>query len=118
MATGASSEAVGGTEVVARPVTTVKPTAGPQFRWAARQDVGGQKRRRLLCLIAAFADAGEPSPPVNVLARQANLGGWRVVDGLLAALERDGFIQVRWAGGYGKGRNAYTLRLDRNGGER
>jgi hypothetical protein len=92
--------------------STRQPVAGPLFKQAARLDVGGAKRRRLLCLLAAYADAGEHSPTVRQLAQQAKIpGGWRKVDQLLRLLERDGVVEVRWAK-HGQARNVYELYLD------
>jgi hypothetical protein len=116
MATGESSTSLNSD------VTTAQPTAGPLFKWAAKQDVGGQKRRRLLCLVAAYADAGEPSPPAYELARRAGIPlnpSPQVFDGLLKALVRDGLLEVRWKAGKpgptGGRRNVYTLKLDGGG---
>jgi DNA-binding MarR family transcriptional regulator len=88
---------------------------GPLAKRAMRVDCGGKKRLKLLVLLAAYADAGEPSPPARVLAERL---GIQVpdLDRLLKALQRDGHLKVAWrAGERGKSgarKNVYTLHLD------
>jgi DNA-binding Lrp family transcriptional regulator len=81
--------------------------------------VGGTKRRKLLVLIAAYADAGEPSPPMRQLSDRLGLPA-KVIDRLLDRLEQDGWLTVEWAGNSnapagarwdgGHRRNRYVLR--------
>jgi DNA-binding MarR family transcriptional regulator len=88
----------------------VAPVAGPLFKQAARLQVGGQKRRRVLCLLAAYADA-DPSyrPSVAELAGRLGYKPARLV-ALADALERDGWITVHRRR---RGRALYALHLDR-----
>src|SRR5687767_7016507 len=94
------------------------PVAGPIFKRAAALPVEGAKRRKLLCLLAAYADAGETSPAMVELARRLELDPV-VVDHLLDALVRDGLLKVEWAGKGRPGarasagrRNVYALVLE------
>jgi hypothetical protein len=99
----------------AESIVTAPPIAGSLFREVAgipTETIGGNKRKRLLALLAAFADAGEERPPVRLLARQARLGSRKAVVQLLKQLEEDRWIRVSWASGYGE-RNRYRLTLDR-----
>jgi hypothetical protein len=73
------------------------PTAGPLFRRAAALPITGAKRRRLCCLLAAFADAGECSPPMRDLAKRLGQTP-KKIDQLLSSLDADGWIAVEWAG--------------------
>jgi hypothetical protein len=90
---------------------SVEPIAGERFRRAATLDIEGAKRRKLLCLLAAYADAGEPSPPMRELVRRLGLPKRTNIDGLLKLLERDGFLRVRWGSQERDERNVYDLRL-------
>jgi len=73
-----------------------KPTAGPRYRSAAALPLPDGRRRRLLCLLAAWADAGEPSPPMSDLTRRLSSRPDQV-DSALERLERAGLIRVTWA---------------------
>jgi hypothetical protein len=91
-----------------------RPVAGPRFRRAAALPIQGEKRRRLLSLLAAWADVGETSPPMRDLVKR--LGHTpKKMDQLLASLAADGWIAVEWAGPGRPGnrggpcRNRYTL---------
>jgi hypothetical protein len=91
--------------------TKTKPVAGPLFKQAAALPIEGGKRRKRLCLLAAYADAGEPSPRVRDLAR---ITGFEVpqIDQLLRTLQRDGHLNVRWrASSHQQRRNVYELHL-------
>jgi DNA-binding transcriptional ArsR family regulator len=96
----------------ARP--TPQPRAGANFVQAARTPVGGDKRRRLLCLLAAYADVGVDDPPIRSLSRRLRLPV-PTIDELLKQLERDGLVSIRWKAGQpnteGHRRNRYELRL-------
>lgn len=85
------------------------PVAGPLFMAARSAPTGGAKRRKLLCTIAGYADAGETSPPARELARWTGLE-IEHIDVLLSALERDGLLRVRRKAGPCR-RNVYELRL-------
>jgi len=88
-----------------------KPVRGERFERAARLPIEGRKRRRLLALLAAYADASlEPS--VNQLATTLKLDP-RKIDALLDALERDGWIRVEWAGTGRPGRRSAPGRRNR-----
>jgi DNA-binding MarR family transcriptional regulator len=75
-----------------------------------RVDAGGTKRLKLLVLIAAYADAGEPSPAAGTLAARMQLPV-PAVDQLLAALERQGLVEVVRGDVTKHERNTYRLRL-------
>jgi hypothetical protein len=100
--------------VHASQVPALSPVAGPLFRAAAAVPVDGTKRHRLLCLLAAYADGGEHSPPVRALAARLGFDDAHGLDALLRALERDGHLRVRWRAGRG-GRNVYELRIEERG---
>jgi hypothetical protein len=100
---------------------SVEPVLGPLARRAARLPPSyplEKKHRLLLTLIAAYADAGEQSPPVRELARRLGLGNEpgaaRKIDKRLRGLERAGVLTVAWRASNG-GRNVYTLHLDGEG---
>ena len=44
-----------------------------------RLPIKGKKRRKLLVLISAYLDAGEPSPAVRVLAKRTGLTPLQVI---------------------------------------
>jgi DNA-binding MarR family transcriptional regulator len=73
------------------PVTRPQPIAGPLFAQAYRLPMEGAKRRKLLCLIAAYADAGVANPSLDELANRLGHKP-RTVVGLLMRLEQDGLI--------------------------
>jgi hypothetical protein len=77
-----------------------------------RTDVGGNKRLKLLTLIAAYADANEPSPAALTLCRTLKID-IVTLDRLLKRLEQDGHIEVAWQSGRDQ-RNVYTVHV--NGG--
>jgi DNA-binding IscR family transcriptional regulator len=58
-----------------------------------RIDVGGEKRRKCLVLIAAFLDAGRTDPTIRELAERTKLPRNAVVQ-LIAALPEDGHLAV------------------------
>lgn len=90
-----------------------EPVAGPRFRAAAKLPVEGNKRRKLLCAIAAYEDAGY-QPTIRELASRIGLSPRPiVVDDLLAALSRDGWLSVERVPHQ---RNRYHLRLGEGGG--
>jgi hypothetical protein len=91
-------------------VTLPEPILGPLAKRAMRIGAGGKKRLKLLVLLAAYADAGEPSPPARVLAERLEIN-IDALDGLLRQLERDGYLTVAWRKGADR-RNVYTLHLD------
>jgi hypothetical protein len=92
-----------------------EPVLGPLAKRAMRVDCGGNTRLKLLVLIAAYADAGEPSPPVSVLARRLGIKRVQDLDPLLKRLALDGHIEIAWRasepGPSGARRNVYRLRL-------
>ncbi len=109
----------------ARAVSVPDPVPGENFRRATALPIEGTKRRKLLCLLAAYADAGETSPAMRELCRRTGIEDPRVVDGVLRTLIADGYLDVRWApqGARARGlpehpRNVYTLRLNRSPGAR
>lgn len=91
-----------------------KPVAGPLFTCAVTLPVEGGKRHKLLCLLAAYADAGEHSPPAATLAEQVGLPkhAQRGIDDLLRTLERAGYLRVEWGNPKHHERNRYVVLLD------
>jgi DNA-binding MarR family transcriptional regulator len=83
---------------------------GPLAKRAMRIHAGGDKRRKLLVLICAYADAGEPSPAVATLAARLKLPN-QAIDPLLDHLQQDGFLTVARREHH---RNVYTVHF--NGG--
>jgi DNA-binding MarR family transcriptional regulator len=75
-------------ETKPRPV----PVAGPLFRQVAALKLEGVKRRKLLALIAAFADAGQDRPTVAELAERLKLDQRKVIS-LLDRLVQDGLLE-------------------------
>jgi DNA-binding MarR family transcriptional regulator len=88
----------------------VEPVLGPLAKRAMRTDVGGKKRLKLLVLIAAYADAGEPSPAAQTLAERVGVD-IPTFDALLKRLQRDGHLKVARQKGRQR-RNVYELHLD------
>lgn len=74
------------------PREQVQPKLGPLAKAAMRVETG-EKRRKLLVLIAAYADAGEESPAVATLAARTGLKV-KKLDLLLCSLTRDGHLHV------------------------
>lgn len=74
----------------------VVPVLGSLAKAAMRLPIDGQKRRKLLILIAAYNDGGTSLPPeAELLSRLSFLAGDpRKLRGLVQALERDGWLQV------------------------
>lgn len=96
---------------------TADPIFGEQARLALRVDAGGRKRRKLLVLLAAYADAGVSDPPVRALMDRAGIDDVRVVDQLLRMLEKQELIHVDWARGRPQ-RNRYELVFTEEAGNR
>jgi hypothetical protein len=67
--------------------------------------------RRLLVLLAAYADAGERSPSARELAERMHCSVKRV-DTLCRLLYREGVLLVRRRAEPGTQRNVYKLSLD------
>jgi DNA-binding MarR family transcriptional regulator len=88
-----------------------KPVAGPLFRQAAKIDAGGDKRRKLLCLLAAYADAGIDDPSIAQLAKRAQIPRGIVVV-VVEKLEAAGLLAVYRGDPTRQERNRYTLYLD------
>jgi len=93
-----------------------EPIAGPLFRAALEvsltNDAHQRDNQKLLALIAAFADAGEPSPTVRDLAKRVGFAGkyWiKKLDKRLRELERDGVLVVHWGDKSQLERNRYQL---------
>jgi SOS-response transcriptional repressor LexA len=84
------------------------PILGERARRALLVDAGGRKRRKLLVLLAAYADAGVEDPPLQALMGRAGIRSSRQADALLRALEEQGLIRVDWARGRPR-RNHYEL---------
>src|SRR4051812_21928894 len=72
--------------------TPVRPIAGATFKRIAAQRIEGTKRRKLLALIAAYSDGGQPSCSADELAERL---GWEPIKVrvLLERLEADGLVE-------------------------
>ena len=68
-------------------------TLGPLARAALRLPAGGAKRRKVLVMVAAYADAGERSPSITQLARGTKLSRWVVLN-VIDRLQADGLLIV------------------------
>jgi DNA-binding transcriptional ArsR family regulator len=80
------------------------------FKRASKVKIEGRKRRALLLLLAAYADAGCDDPAANELVariKDLNIGGF---DGLLRLLEEAGLVTVDRDPGQRR-RNRYALLL-------
>jgi len=95
----------------------------PTLARAVALPVEGEKRRKVLAAIAAFADEGY-EPSLREIAERARLdGGWQKAEALVRRLATDGLLRVEWAT-VRKGRrvvrvrsrNHYELILDSAGG--
>lgn len=89
----------------------VAPARGELFARAvdeAKTRELGPRRSKLLALLAAYADAGEPSPAARTLARGLRCS-IRKLDHLLDALEREGVIEVERGDKAKFKRNRYRL---------
>lgn len=91
------------------PANPAQPVLGPAAKAAARLPIDGTKRRKVLVLIAAYADAGEKSPSIRELAERARLDRL-IVANVVDRLARDGLLEVDWRAGPDR-RNVYRLRL-------
>lgn len=91
----------------ARP--TKEPVMGPLTRQAMNVPLRGEPRR-LLVLLAAYADAGERSPSARELSARMHCSVKRI-DTLCRLLYREGLLSVRRRAERGTQRNVYKLRL-------
>lgn len=98
----------------ARP--TKKPVVGPLTRQAMTLPLRGEPRR-LLVLLAAYADAGERSPSARDLSTRMGCSVKRI-DTLCRVLHGEGVLSVRRRAEPRTQRNVYKLSLDRSGDSR
>jgi hypothetical protein len=73
----------------------VQPQAGPLFARVAKMPIADAELRRVLALIAAYADAGQDDPALNELGRRLDIS-WGRVESCIRVLEHDGLLAVRW----------------------
>jgi DNA-binding MarR family transcriptional regulator len=71
-----------------------RPIAGPLFHQAAKLHRGSADHRRVLCLLAGFADAGNHRPTMPELAERIRLPEHRIF-ALIDDLQADGWLTVR-----------------------
>jgi hypothetical protein len=69
-----------------------KPVIGPFTKAVSRAEVGGEKRRKVLCAIAAYGEAGIVDPTPKELAAATRLDE-ELVGHLVERLQKDGFIR-------------------------
>jgi hypothetical protein len=98
-----------------KPVNEVAPPKrGPMLEWAMSEEVAGSRipplYRKLLCLLAAYADGGNPSPSLSALASRLAIPMPEVM-WLLRALEIEGWISAEWTTDYSVP-NVYTILRD------
>ena len=84
---------------------------GRNFALAARLPVGGTKRRKVVAMLGAYADAGISDPSIRELAAGTRLPK-PVVCKLVDKLEEDGLVDIKRSRGE---RNVYTLLLGPEG---
>jgi hypothetical protein len=108
-------------------VEEIQPLMGPRARAAFKLPIEGQKRRKLLVLIAAYADAGECSPGWRQLGPRLAFLGWQDpptrkiatrFTQLFDALEREGWLEITQPTGQERAerkRAVYRLLFDENG---
>lgn len=87
------------------------PIRGPLFERVVGLRVEGEKRKKTLALIAAFADAGQASPSLEDLAARLKLKPPQVA-GLIGRLQADGYLVVH---GKWKRPRRYELTLPEEG---
>ena len=82
---------------------TKPPKRGQLLKWAMSDEVKETgippMCRKLLCLLAAYGDAGHQSPSMRVLASRMSIPMPEVM-WLLRALEIEGWIEVEWTSSY------------------
>ncbi|HET7052461.1 MAG TPA: hypothetical protein VFI09_00920 [Solirubrobacterales bacterium] len=76
------------------PATNGQAQLGPNTRRALVLPVEGTKRRKVLVLIAAYADAGRDDPAISELSQRSGLT-YRQVVFVVDRLEADGWLEVR-----------------------
>lgn len=79
---------------------------GPTATRAMRLPVAGSKRRKVLVVIAAYADAGVPNPSISQIVSRTKLPRPAVV-GLVDLLEHDGLLEIHRSPGV---RNRYRVK--------
>jgi hypothetical protein len=87
---------------VVNPGVVCPPVMGPLARAACGLPVEGVKRRKLLVLLCAYADAngGVCRPPTReLLARIAEIRDAKKLFGVARRLEEDGYLRVLPKGG-------------------
>src|SRR5262245_18919170 len=87
--------------------TRPRPVRGEQFERVVRLPIDGQKRRRVLALIAAWHDAGAKWVPVGWIADVLELPHTKVRR-LAQRLEADGYL----VGSRRGGKQRYRLATD------
>lgn len=100
-------------DVPAKPVSEAKPPAkGELFAMAASERIRGElppMLRKLLIVLAAYADGGNPSPTIDALAARMSTTRPNVM-WLLRSLELRRWIKVEWVDQIGKA-NVYKLKI-------
>src|SRR3954454_17573077 len=72
--------------------TPVPPVAGQAFKRVVAARIEGNKRRKVVALMAAYQDAGQPTCSPPELAERLGLKPIQV-QGLLLRLEADGLVE-------------------------
>ena len=72
------------------------PVMGPRARAAAGLTIEGEKRRKLLVLLAAYADGNDAvcRPPTSEMLARTGIPNAKKLFGVLRRLEADGLIRA------------------------
>ena len=70
-------------------------TKYPTVARVLRASIEGQRRRRVLAVIAAYLDEGH-APSLREIAERAKVDDWKRAQALVKRLEADGLLRVEW----------------------
>lgn len=91
------------------PDPVLGPHARATMKWTASHlPPDSIRRRKLLVLLAAYADAGVADPPFSLLMPRLKVGPFKL-DHLLKRLELDGLLAIDWGDKDAQQANRYQL---------